>query len=74
MSAIGWSGRQLGKRWVCKELSWLWRICQRLVCSSQLTCFGLFSSQSELFEYFLSCFDWLDKSQPSEKATIVLVM
>jgi len=27
----------------------------------------LFSSQSELFELFLNCSDWLDKSRPSEK-------
>jgi len=27
----------------------------------------LFSSQSELFEYFLNCSDWLDKSKPSKK-------
>jgi len=27
----------------------------------------LFSSQSELFEYFLNCSDWLVKSQPSKK-------
>jgi len=34
----------------------------------------LFSSQSELFEYFFNCFDWLDKSWPSKKATFVLIM
>jgi len=33
----------------------------------------LFSSQSELFEYFLNCSDWLDKSRPSKKATFVLI-
>jgi len=27
----------------------------------------LFSSQSELFEYFFNCFDWLDWSLPSQK-------
>jgi len=26
----------------------------------------LFSSQSELFEYFLICYVWLDKSRPSK--------
>jgi len=31
----------------------------------------LFSNQSEIFEYFLNCSDWLDKSQPSTKATFV---
>jgi len=39
VSAVGWSGGQLGKRWVCKVVSWSWRLCQRLVCSGQLTCF-----------------------------------
>jgi len=34
----------------------------------------LFSSQSELFEYFLNFFDWLDKSRPFKKATFVLIM
>jgi len=34
----------------------------------------LFSSQSELFEYFLNCSDWLDKSQPFKKDTFVLNM
>jgi len=34
----------------------------------------LFSSQSELYEYFLNCSDWLGKSQPSKKATFVLIM
>jgi len=28
----------------------------------------LFSSQSELFENFSDCSDWLDKSQPSKKS------
>jgi len=28
-----------------------------------------FSNQSELFEYFLNCSIWLDKSRPSKKAT-----
>jgi len=31
----------------------------------------LFSSQSELFENFSDCFDWVDKSRPSKKATFV---
>jgi len=30
----------------------------------------LFSSQPELFEYFLNCSDWLDKSRPSKKTSI----
>jgi len=30
----------------------------------------LFSNQSEIFEYFLNCYDWLDKSRPSTKATL----
>jgi len=34
----------------------------------------IFSSQSELVEYFLNCFDWLDKSRPSKKATFVLII
>jgi len=34
----------------------------------------LFSSQSGLFEYFLNCSDWLDKSWPCKKATFVLIM
>jgi len=34
----------------------------------------LFSSQSELFEHFSDCSDWLDKSRPSKKATFVLIM
>jgi len=32
------------------------------------------SSQSELFEYFLNSSNWLDESQPSKKATFVLIM
>jgi len=28
----------------------------------------IFSSQSDLFEYFLNCSDWLDKSRPSQKS------
>jgi len=32
------------------------------------------SSQSELFENFSDCSDWLDKSRPSKKATFVLIM
>jgi len=34
----------------------------------------LFSSQSEIFEYFLNCSDWLDKNLPSKKATFVLIL
>jgi len=34
----------------------------------------LFSSQSGLFENFSDCFDWLDKSWPSKKATFVLII
>jgi len=34
----------------------------------------LFPSQSELFEYFLNCFDWLAKIRPSKKATFVLIL
>jgi len=34
----------------------------------------LFSSQSELFEAFSGCSDWLEKSRPSKKATFVLIM
>jgi len=34
----------------------------------------LFSSQSELSEYFLSWSDWLDKNRPSKKATFDLIM
>jgi len=34
----------------------------------------LFSNQSELFEYFLNCSDWLDKSRTSTKTTFVLIM
>jgi len=33
-----------------------------------------FSSQSELFEYFLNCSNWLQKSRPFKKATFVLIM
>jgi len=32
-----------------------------------------FSSQLELFENFINCSDWLDKSRPSKKATFVLI-
>jgi len=32
----------------------------------------LFFNLSELFENFSNCFDWLDKSRPSKKATFVL--
>jgi len=35
---------------------------------------GFFSSQSELFENFSDCSDWLDKIRPSKKATFVLIM
>jgi len=31
-------------------------------------------SQSELFENFSDCPDWLDKSRHSKKATFVLIM
>jgi len=34
----------------------------------------LFSSQSELFEYFLNWFDWLVKSRSFKTATFVLIM
>jgi len=34
----------------------------------------LFSSQSGLSENFSDYSDWLDKSQPSKKATFVLIM
>jgi len=34
----------------------------------------LFSNQSGLYENFSECSDWLDKSQPSKKATFVLIM
>jgi len=34
----------------------------------------LFSSQSELLENFSNRSDWLDKSRPSKKATVVLIM
>jgi len=34
----------------------------------------LFFSQSMLFENFLNCSDWLDKSRPSKKATFILIM
>jgi len=33
----------------------------------------LFSCQSGIFENFLGCSDWLHKSQPSKKATFILV-
>jgi len=33
-----------------------------------------FSSQSELLENFTNCSVWLDKSRPSKKATLVLIM
>jgi len=34
----------------------------------------LLSSQSEQFEKFLKNSDWLEKSRPSKKVTIVLIM
>jgi len=34
----------------------------------------LFSSQSEIFENFLNCFDWLDKSRPSKKPPLYLLI
>jgi len=34
----------------------------------------LFSSQSEPFEHFFNCSDWMDKSRPSKKVTFVLIM
>jgi len=34
----------------------------------------LLSSQSELLENFLNCSAWLDKSPPSKKATVILIM
>jgi len=34
----------------------------------------LFSSQLEIFEYFLNCSDWLEKSRPFKKATFALIM
>jgi len=34
----------------------------------------LYSNQSGLFENFSDCYDWLDKSRPSKKATFVLIM
>jgi len=34
----------------------------------------LFSSQSELFENFSNCSDWLDKSRPSKKATFLITL
>jgi len=40
VSALGLSVGQLGKRWVCKVVSWSRWLCQRLVCIGQLTCFG----------------------------------
>jgi len=58
---------------------------QNLQLRSQLACLHvqsksgfledrLFSSQSGLCEKFSDCSDWLDKSQPSKKATFVLIM
>jgi len=38
ISAVSWSGGQLGKRWICKVVSWLRRLCQWLVCIGQLSC------------------------------------
>jgi len=34
----------------------------------------LFSSQSEIFENFSDCSDWLDKSRPSKKVIYILIM
>jgi len=34
----------------------------------------VFSSQSELFENFSNCSDWLKKSRSFKKATFVLIM
>jgi len=34
----------------------------------------LLSSQSELFENFSNCSDWLNKIRPSKKATFVLIV
>jgi len=33
-----------------------------------------FFSQSELFENVSNCFDWLDKSRPSKKATLIVLI
>jgi len=35
---------------------------------------SFFFSQSEVFEFFLNCSDWLDKSRPSKKDTFVLII
>jgi len=40
MSAVGWSGGQLEKRWVCKVVSLSRWLCQWLVYSGQLTYFS----------------------------------
>jgi len=34
----------------------------------------LLSSQSEQFERYSKSYDWLEKCQPSKKATFVLIM
>jgi len=34
----------------------------------------LFFSQSDLFENFSDCCDWLDKSRPPKKATFIWIM
>jgi len=34
----------------------------------------LLSSQSEQFKKYLKSSDWLEKSRPSKKATLVLIM
>jgi len=34
----------------------------------------LFSSQSELLENFLNCYDWQGESRHSKKATFILIM
>jgi len=41
MSAVGWTGGQLERRWICKVVSWSQRLRQRLVCSDQLMCLGM---------------------------------
>jgi len=35
---------------------------------------GFFSANQGYFENFSDCSDWLDKSQPSKKATFILIM
>jgi len=38
VSAVGWSGIRLQKRWVCQVVSWSWWLQQWLVYGSQLSC------------------------------------